>query len=121
MRSISSPRIMHFQKTPLILFVAVLAVLLQNVSGALHSQVTSNPTSEQLANQKRSFSIGYVSYWMSFTLQYRKHLFLKICPDMKKVVFPGWEPLDVFGPLEILFQVIVASLRPKLSKIVVIC
>ncbi|KAE9362976.1 class I glutamine amidotransferase-like protein [Stipitochalara longipes BDJ] len=65
--------------TLLVLSAAVLAALLQNVNGALSSQAPSNATAEQLANRKRSFSIGYV-------------------------VFPGWEPLDVFGPLEILFE-----------------
>jgi len=46
----------------LVLSAAVLAALLQNVSGALSSSAASNATAEQLANQKRSFSIGYVSF-----------------------------------------------------------
>ncbi|PMD32049.1 class I glutamine amidotransferase-like protein [Hyaloscypha variabilis F] len=65
--------------TTLVLYISVIAALLQNVIAAVSSQAPSNATAEQLENQKRSFSIGYV-------------------------VFPGWEPLDVFGPLEILFE-----------------
>ncbi|KFY49017.1 hypothetical protein V495_00830 [Pseudogymnoascus sp. VKM F-4514 (FW-929)] len=63
-------------RTFLVLSAAVLAAFLQEISCAASS---SNATAEQLANRKRSFSIGYV-------------------------VFPGWEPLDVFGPLELLFE-----------------
>ena len=44
-------------QTYLVFCATLLTVLLRNVSGA-----TSNPTAEQLANRKRSFSIGYVSF-----------------------------------------------------------
>ncbi|TVY80505.1 Isonitrile hydratase [Lachnellula suecica] len=66
-------------KKPSVLEIATVVMVLCNVSNALSPVVSSNATTQQLENRKRSFSIGYV-------------------------VFPGWEPLDVFGPLEILFQ-----------------
>ncbi|KAE8449142.1 hypothetical protein EG329_008526 [Mollisiaceae sp. DMI_Dod_QoI] len=72
-------RIMRSCGKFLICSTAALATLLRNVSSAVSSPGTPNATAEQLANRQRSFSIGYV-------------------------VFPGWEPLDVFGPLEILFE-----------------
>jgi hypothetical protein len=48
--------------TSLVLSIAVIASLLQNVIAAVSSQTPSNATAEQLENQKRSFSIGYVSF-----------------------------------------------------------
>jgi len=47
--------------TSLVLSTALLAFLFQNVGGAISSRMTSKATPEQLANRKRSFSIGYVS------------------------------------------------------------
>jgi hypothetical protein len=43
-------------------FIAIIATLLQNFIAAVSSQTPSNATAEQIENQKRSFSIGYVSF-----------------------------------------------------------
>ncbi|EPE32483.1 P-loop containing nucleoside triphosphate hydrolase [Glarea lozoyensis ATCC 20868] len=58
----------------------------EGLTGLLHyascqttPRLAQTTTPKQLKNRERSFSIGYV-------------------------VFPGWEPLDVFGPLEMLFH-----------------
>ncbi|ORY16211.1 class I glutamine amidotransferase-like protein [Clohesyomyces aquaticus] len=59
--------------------VVVLSAVLHYVEVAFSSPIASNATAAQLANRKRHWSIGYV-------------------------VFPGWEPLDVFGPMEILYE-----------------
>ncbi|KAK2756991.1 hypothetical protein FQN54_004959 [Arachnomyces sp. PD_36] len=62
---------------------SALSILTLSLSGAQASivgrQDDTGATPEQLANQKRTFSIGIVA-------------------------FEGWEPLDIFGPLEVFFQ-----------------
>lgn len=64
--------------------------------GALLLLISSARGQEWPAN--RTLSIGYVSVPSSVAVSESRL-------TMLQVMFPGFEPLDVFGPLEILFWV----------------
>jgi len=53
------------------------------------------------SEKQRTYSIGFVSYLS----KYYELAMSSTNFNSLQVVFPGWEPLDVFGPMELLYSV----------------
>ncbi|PKS05685.1 hypothetical protein jhhlp_002782 [Lomentospora prolificans] len=68
--------------------LALLSLVVASFGGA-RAEVPP-PTEEQLRNQNNTLSFGLYSSTLT---------------NVSQVVFPGYEPLDVWGPLEILFSI----------------